>query len=69
MRRLTALLLTAAAGLLAACAGAPGGMQRALVPAYATGAGLGEASPPTSAAPPAAPVHDQGARAERSHAH
>ena len=48
-------LFLAAATLLAACATAPGGMQRAVPPAHATGEGLGRPSGATGGAPAATP--------------
>ncbi|SDB71386.1 hypothetical protein [Belnapia rosea] len=49
-------LFLATATLLAACATAPAGMQRAAPPAHATGAGIGGPVPATGAAPAAAPA-------------
>lgn len=47
----------ALASLLAACAGASGGMQRALSPAHASGEGLGGPTGATGAAPTMALEH------------
>jgi hypothetical protein len=54
MLKRTALFL-AAATVLTACATAPGGIQRAIPPAHATGEGLGRPAGATGAAPAAAP--------------
>lgn len=69
MRTRTTLLLAATAGLLAACAGAPGVTERASAPAYATGEGLGRVPQTTSAAPAAASGHDHHTQADRPHVH
>lgn len=54
MRHLrTLILLTAAAGLLAACAQSPAGLERAAVPAHAIGEGVPGSAPGVTIDPPA----------------
>ncbi|SDE28251.1 hypothetical protein [Belnapia rosea] len=48
----------ATATLLAACATAPAGMQRAAPPAHAIGAGIGGPASATGAAPAAVPTSE-----------
>lgn len=69
MRTRTTLLLAAATGLLAACAGASGVTERASAPAFAIGEGLGGIPPATAAAPAAASGHGQHTQADRPHVH
>lgn len=69
MRTRTSLLLAAAGGLLAACAGASGVTERASVPAHAIGEGLGRSPQTTAAAPATASGHDHHTQGDRPHVH